>query len=218
VLAVTGMTLATITSERQKAEQLVRGQAQALVKSIAFLTAAPDLDRFLEHVLRVMVEELRGSGGVLWLPDHEAEVLRLHLEYVEGHILTAADTVYPAGKQLIPLEESPVPLDPDSWGKTRFYSEGDPRISNEMWQYLSHVGARGLLSVPMVLGRETIGWITVRARQSQIPDLASTIGIAEALARQATLAIQMAKLGEQARDSAVLAERIRIARAEGRLP
>ena len=76
-----------------------------------------------------MIEELRGSGGVLWLPDHEAEALRLHLEYVEGHILTAADTVYPAGSQLIPLEESPVPLDPDSWGKTRFYSEGDPRIS-----------------------------------------------------------------------------------------
>jgi hypothetical protein len=63
VLAVTGMTLVAITSERQKAEQLARGQAQALVKSIAFLTAAPDLDRFLEHVLRVMIEELRGSVG-----------------------------------------------------------------------------------------------------------------------------------------------------------
>jgi hypothetical protein len=43
-----------------------------------------------------MVEKLWGSGGALWLPDHEAEALRLHLEYVEGHILTAADTVYPA--------------------------------------------------------------------------------------------------------------------------
>jgi hypothetical protein len=100
VLAVTGMTLVAITSERQKAEQLARGQAQALVKSIAFLTAAPHLDRFLEHVLRVMIEDLRGSGGVLWLPDHETEALRLHLEYVEGRILTAADTVYPAGINL----------------------------------------------------------------------------------------------------------------------
>ncbi len=40
----------------------------------------------------------------------------------------------------------------------------------------------------------------------------STLGFAEALGQQATLAIQMARLSEQARESAVLAERNRLAR------
>jgi signal transduction histidine kinase len=45
-----------------------------------------------------------------------------------------------------------------------------------------------------------------------MPNLDSKIGFIEALARQATLAIQMARLGEQARESAVLTERNRMAR------
>jgi signal transduction histidine kinase len=64
----------------------------------------------------------------------------------------------------------------------------------------------------MLLGEATIGWVTVRSGERQMPSLDSKVGFIEALSRQATLAIQMAKLGEQARESAVLTERNRMAR------
>jgi signal transduction histidine kinase len=71
---------------------------------------------------------------------------------------------------------------------------------------------RTLLTVPMVLGNETVGWICVRSSAADPTELESKIYLAEALAGQATLAVQMARLNEQARQAAVLEERNRIAR------
>jgi signal transduction histidine kinase len=57
-----------------------------------------------------------------------------------------------------------------------------------------------------------VGWICVRSSKADPVELESKIYLAEALAGQATLAVQMARLSEQARQAAVLAERNRIAR------
>jgi signal transduction histidine kinase len=81
-----------------------------------------------------------------------------------------------------------------------------------MQRPVKSIGAKGLLRVPMLLGEATIGWVTVRSGERQMPNLDSKIGFIEALSRQAALAIQMVRLGEQARESAVLAERNRMAR------
>jgi len=64
----------------------------------------------------------------------------------------------------------------------------------------------------MAVGERAIAWMTVRSDEKRLADPDSTLGFAEALAQQATLAIQMARLSEQASESAVLAERNRIAR------
>jgi len=78
--------------------------------------------------------------------------------------------------------------------------------------YINSLGVHTLLTVPMMLGKETVGWICVRSSKSDARELESKLYIAEALAGQATLAVQMARLGEQARQAAVLEERNRIAR------
>jgi signal transduction histidine kinase len=52
----------------------------------------------------------------------------------------------------------------------------------------------------------------VRSSKADPSDLESKIHLAEALANQATLAVQMARLGDRAREAAILAERNRIAR------
>jgi signal transduction histidine kinase len=107
---------------------------------------------------------------------------------------------------------TPMVLGPEASNATRFFSEGDPDIPNNVWRYLRSIGAKGLLRLPMLLGEATIGWVTVRSGERQMPNLDSKIGFIEALSRQATLAIQMARLGEEARESAVLTERNRMAR------
>jgi len=78
--------------------------------------------------------------------------------------------------------------------------------------YIMSLGVRALLTVPMVLGKETVGWICIRSSRMDTREMKSNIRVAEALAGQATLAIQMARLAEQARQAAVLEERNRIAR------
>ncbi|MGH8468290.1 MAG: sensor histidine kinase [Gammaproteobacteria bacterium] len=240
VLSVTGMTLAAVTSEhrgaemalqrrttelaqlnlalsseivqRKRAERLARGQTEALAKSLVFLAAEPDLEKFWGHALKAMVEELEGTGGGLWFPDYDARVLRLYLECVDGRIRTAAESVHPAARQSIPFAESPMSLDHDEGSRARFYSEDNPAIPPAMSKYLRAIGAKSLLSVSMVVGERAIAWMTVRSDEGRLADPDSTLGFAEALAQQATLAIQMARLSEQARESAVLAERNRIAR------
>ena len=240
ILSVTGMTLAAVTSQhreaemalrrrttelaelnlalsseivqRKRAERLARGQTEALAKSLVFLSAEPDLETFWGHALKAMVEELEGTGGALWFPDYDARVLRLYLECVDGRILTAAESAHPAARKSISFEESPMSLDHDDESKAHFYSEGDPTVPPAMSKYLETIGAKNLLSVSMVVGERAIAWMTVRSDQRRLADPDSTLGFAEALGQQATLAIQMARLSEQARESAVLAERNRLAR------
>jgi signal transduction histidine kinase len=240
ILSVTGMTLAAVTSQhrraemalrrrttelaelnlalsseiiqRKRAERLARGQTEALAKSLVFLSAEPDLETFWGHALKAMVEELEGTGGALWFPDYDARVLRLHPECADGRILTAAESAHPAARKSISFEESPMPLDHDEGSRAQFYSEGDPAVPPAMSKYLRTIDAKSLLSVSMVVGERAIAWMTVRSDESRLPDPDSTLGFAEALGQQATLAIQMARLSEQARQSAVLAERNRIAR------
>ena len=198
--------------QRKQAEHLARGQRDALAKALLFLTAESDLDKFLGHVLKVMVDELRGIGGALWFPDRDAGSVRLHLEYVDGHMVSAAHSKYPAPGDPMFFEHPSKLLGPEASNETRFFSEGDPDVLNDVWRYLRSIGARGLLRLPMLLGEATIGWVTVRSGERQMPNLDSKIGFIEALSRQATLAIQMARLGEEARESAVLTERNRMAR------
>ncbi|MGQ0591783.1 MAG: sensor histidine kinase [Gammaproteobacteria bacterium] len=240
ILSVTGMTLAAVTSEhrgaemglrrrttelaelnlalsseivqRKRAERLARGQTEALAKSLVFLASEPDLETFWGHALKAMVEELEGTGGALWFPDYGARLLRLHLECVDGRILTAAESAHPAARKSISFEEGPISLDHDDESRAHFYSEGDPAVPSAMSKYLRTIGAKSLLSVSMVVGERAIAWMTVRSDERRLADLDSTLGFAAALGQQATLAIQMARLSEQARESAVLAERNRLAR------
>jgi signal transduction histidine kinase len=78
--------------------------------------------------------------------------------------------------------------------------------------YIQSLGVQLLLTVPMLLGKETVGWICVRSGKTDPREMEDKIPLAEALANQATLAVQMARLGERAREAAILAERNRIAR------
>ena len=203
ILSVTGMTLAAVTSEhrgaemalrrrttelaelnlalnseivqRKRAERLARGQTEALAKSLVFLSTEPDLESFWGHALKAMVEELEGTGGALWFPDYDARVLRLHLECVEGRILTAAESAHPAARQSISFEESPMSLDHDDEGRAHFYSEGDPAVPPAMSKYLRSIGAKNLLSVSMVVGERAIAWMTVRSDERRLADPDSTL-------------------------------------------
>jgi signal transduction histidine kinase len=198
--------------EHRTAEELARGQSQMLIQSMSFLAAESNLDTFLGHVLKVTVQQLDGVGGTLWFPDPLTGTTRLHLEYLDKRIIPACESQHPAVLRPLPVGGRGVSTFPIEHAETYVLSGAVAGMPEENRAYIYSLGVRTLLTVPMILGRETVGWICVRSSQADLAELERKIHLAEALANQATLAVQMARLGEQAREAAVLSERNRIAR------
>ncbi|MBI3530506.1 MAG: GAF domain-containing sensor histidine kinase [Betaproteobacteria bacterium] len=200
-----------VVQHRMVAE-LARGQSEMLIQSLNFLAAESNLDKFLGHVLKVTVQQLQGVGGTLWFPDATTNSIRLHLEYLDSRIIPAAESHHPAVLHPLPAGGRPVSTFPMARAETYVLSGEVGGMPEENRAYINSLGVHTLLTVPMMLGKETVGWICVRSSKSDAKELESKLYIAEALAGQATLAVQMARLGEQARQAAVLEERNRIAR------
>ena len=204
--------LAAEVEQHRRAEALAHGQARMLIESLEVLTNEPDIDRFLGHVLEVTVQQLEGVGGTLWFPDPANDSVRLHLEYLESRIIRAGESHHPAVLRPLPVGGSGVstfPVERPEMYLMEDAVDGMPEVNRA---YINSLGVRTLLTVPMVLGIETVGWICVRSSKDDPKEMQAKIPLAEALASQATLAVQMARLGEEARRAAVLAERNRIAR------
>ncbi|HWQ39934.1 MAG TPA: GAF domain-containing sensor histidine kinase [Burkholderiales bacterium] len=198
--------------QHRKAAELARGQSEMLIQSLNFLAAESNLDKFLGHVLKVTVQQLRGVGGTLWFPDPVTGTTRLHLEYVDSRIIPASESHHPAVSHPLPVGGRPVSTFPTDRAETYVLWREVSGMPEENRAYIQSLGVRTLLTVPMLLGMETVGWICVRSSDPDPTELERKTYLAEALAGQATLAVQMARLHEQARQAAVLEERNRIAR------
>src|SRR5882672_1369432 len=198
--------------QRRTAEDLARSQTRMLIRSLGILAAESNLDNFLGHVLKVTVQQLNCVGGTLWFPDAVTGGIRLHLEYLDGRVISASESRHPAVMRPLPVGGRGVSTFPTDGPETYLLSHTIAGMPEENRAYIQSLGVRALLTVPMMLGRETVGWICVRSVKQDSSDLDDKIHLAEALANQATLAVQMARLGERAREAAVLGERNRIAR------
>ena len=198
--------------QRRAAEEVARSQTRVLVRSLGILAGGSSLDTFLGHLLKVTVQQLHCEGGTLWFPDPQGGGIRLHLEYVNGRMLGAAESRHPAVLRPVSVGGKGISTFPTEGPETYMMSDQIDGMPEENQAYLRSLGVRALLTVPMLLGRETVGWICVRSRERDPAQMEEKIHLAEALANQATLAVQMARLGEQAREAAVLSERNRIAR------
>ena len=194
------------------AAELARDQSAMLIKSLDILTSDSPLDTFLGHVLKTTVDQLEAVGGTLWFPDQDSGTARLHLEYVQGQMVNARHSSHPAVLFPPPIGGVPLSTFPDRRAETYLLCYEVAGMPDENRAYIMSLGVKSLLTVPMVLGQETVGWICIRSTRVDHDTMKSQIRVAESLAGQATLAMQMARLSETARQSAVLEERNRIAR------
>lgn len=198
--------------QHRMAAEIARSQTRMLIRSLGVLAKGAHLDRFLGHVLKLTVQQLNCVGGTLWFPDPLTGRIRLHLEYLDGRIVGATESRHPAALAPPPVGGKGVSTFPTTQPEIYLMSEHVEGMPEANRAYIQSLGVRALLTVPMNMGRQSIGWICLRSAKADPEDLESKIQLAEALANQATLAVQMARLSEQARDAAVLAERNRIAR------
>jgi PAS domain S-box-containing protein len=193
-------------------EQVARGQVEALTYSLDVLTTAPAPEKFLGQMLTTIGRLLGAQSVVLWLWDEASDSLVLRAA-VQGENLNAADPEHPYVK------------DPFAWKADKFLQEAiftgapvicedvehDPRFSSRTRKYLSSNGTKKVLSIPTLVRGHVKGFISVR-HEARPPYRPQEVELAQALAHQAMLAIQLNELAEQSRQAAILAERNRMAR------
>ncbi len=201
--------------ERQRAEQVSRGQTETLARTLTVLVAEPVLDNFLGYVLQAIAEQLGDQSGGIYLYNEECDTTILHINYENGQIERGTQITHPGAStqnpprqwdaQYMPLLRQKQILihDERDFTKSPVY---DPYRKNNAQR-----GIKTILVVPLLFGDTFLGNITLRStqRRDYKPE---ELELARVLAYQATLALQLTRLAEQAQQSAVLEERNRIAR------
>lgn len=199
-------------TQRRLAEELARGQSEMLIHSLEMLAVGANLDVFLGHVLKATVDQMGAVGGTLWFPEDDGGAARLHLEYIDGAIVDGTVSRHPAARRKLPAGGGPRSTFPDERAETYTLLHEVAGMPEENRAYIASLGVHALLTVPMKFGGELVGWICLRSNRPDPKEMHRKLRIAEALAGQATLAIQMARLNERIRQAALHEERNRIAR------
>jgi GAF domain-containing protein len=193
-------------------EQVARGQVEALIYSLDVLATASEPEKFLGQMLSTICRQLSGLSVALWLCNEPTESMTLQLITDS----TGASDIH---------ENRLLTNSPLSWGRNCGYQEllfaacsvlcedtaTDPRLCGEMRDYFLMTGVRKFLAVPIVAEGRVRGMITVRHAERP-PYRIEEVELAQALAHQVMLAIRITEVGEQSRQTAILAERNRMAR------
>jgi PAS domain S-box-containing protein len=193
-------------------ERVARGQVEALTYSLDVLATAPAPDKFLGQMLSTIGRMLGAQSVILWLLDETNESLVLRA-WAEGANFVEVDSDHPFIKN------------PSSWKqdpglRELLFSgapvacedmENDPYTSSELREYFKSGGTKKFLRIPTLVGGRVKGFIGIR-HGGRAPYRPEEIELAQALAHQAMLAIQLNEFAEQSRQAAVLEERNRLAR------
>ena len=193
-------------------EQVARGQVEALAQSLNVLATAPEPEKFVGQMLSTIGRLLSAQSVLLWFFDESTDSLVLRL-MAEGTRLVTPDPQHPWAKNPLSWKQNPAiqellftagPVVCDD-------VETDARVKGEWHDYLKKNGTKRFMAVPILVGGHVRGIIAIRHadRASYRPE---EIELAQALAHQVMLAIQLNEFAEQGRRAAVLEERNRMAR------
>src|SRR6267143_3405583 len=215
---------------------LARGQLDALTHTLDALAQESDPDRLLEHVLRTIIEQWGAHSVSVWDREPNGDGLELFAMIEDGRFQTRSGAMHPAARRTTLVQDHPVWREMLHTGLHAVVEVIDLPIvrvrvgsgRNAIWrevlddsesapalmlfkEHLRELGVHTILFVPMFVAGRVAGFIGIRFtlkrdfRQEEVE-------LTQALAHQATLAIQLTRLSVQSRQSAVIAERNRMAR------
>jgi PAS domain S-box-containing protein len=192
-------------------EKFARGQAEALTQTLDALARESAPDRLVEHVLRTITEQLDAYSSSVWRREEGSSFLAFEFAFEKGRLVTKADEVIAKMNPTLNIEAV--------WPWPEIFRTGEPSVLEDIRQgsdfpWRARLLAQGvvtILSVPMLIAGQVAGVIGIRFTQERRfrPE---EVELAKALANQAMLAIQLTRLSAQSRQSAVMAERNRMAR------
>jgi PAS domain S-box-containing protein len=191
--------------------QLARGQTEALTRTLDALAKESAPDRLVEHVLRTITEQLEAHSSSVWLRNEGTGLVSFEFAFEEGRLLTKSDAALARISPTLKIE--------DVWPWPEIFRTGKPGVLEDIRQgpsfpWRDHVLSLGVISiliVPMLIAGRVEGVIGIRfTRQRSFR--AEEMELAQALAHQAMLALQLRRLARQSRQAAIAAERNRMAR------
>ena len=207
-LGVLNEALRAEVAERRRAEQVARGQTEIILRSLDSIRGQASVDAFVEGVLRTIVEQLGGMGASLWLPEDENGVGRVVLDFDMAQFRRGEDIDHPGrtARGNVHLRdgqwtgENPQPIVLDA-----HYIDTDP--SYEAFRpWARRLGIRTVLVLPLIYRSRLNGTLAIRFDHDHVFSR-DDLQLTSALALHATLSLQLARLGNEARETAVLRER-----------
>lgn len=200
------------TAHKRMAE--LAKENETLKRAICKLAAAPELDAFLHNVMSAAADQVGACSSELFLYDSSSHTLSMQAYVEEGQLVDIATD----DRMAVWRIPTPASITP-SWerlisqGKSVVYmmdgTETTTWPHGTLWhQQMGHVK---IMVSPLLIGDRAIGFIGF-CFDRPIAIAAEQMELAQVLANQATLAIQLNRLAEQVSQSAVLEERNCMAR------
>ena len=209
--------LRDITERKKAAEalrasaQVARGQAEALTRTLDALTRESAPEKLVEHVSRTIIGQLDAHSSGVWLRSEAAGQVSFEFAFENGTLLTKSDAALAKVSPTLKIE--------DVWPWPEVFRTGRPYVLKHIregpsfpWrEHLLSLGVVTILIVPMLIAGRVEGVMGIRftRERSFRPE---ELELAQALAHQTMLAIQLGRLSRQSRLAAVAAERNRMAR------
>ncbi|MEO0948783.1 MAG: GAF domain-containing sensor histidine kinase, partial [Cyanobacteria bacterium J06641_5] len=211
---------ALLEREREKAArarvaELARTN-EAISKTLTTLAASPELDLFLGHILAEMAQKLGACKAHLFLYDRLANTLTQRVTVQDGRVYLGAAPRDPE------MFARPIPADITP-GWKYIIDSAKPLTHDENGAYDEEIwwpealawhksqGHRAITCIPMKAGKQPVGFIGF-CFYERIAFTDEQFEFMQALANQAIVAIQLTRLAEQSKNTALTDERNRLAR------
>ena len=143
-------------------EQLARGQAEALTRTLDALAKESAPDRLVEHVLRTITEQLEAHSSSVWLRNEGTGLVSFEFAFEAGRLLTKSDAALAKISPTLKIE--------DVWPWPEIFRTGKPacwRIFDKghsfPWrEHVLSLGVITILIVPMLIAGQVEGVIGIR--------------------------------------------------------
>lgn len=162
-----------------------------LFEAMAIVTSDLALDTVLDAVSRQMVEALKADLCIIsrWpLQQKQLDVMQAY----------AGPGVKRPVPQVRPLKDSSTPQIVLQSQKSVYLEINAPTISPDEKRWLKELGVKTLFLIPLIYRRQTIGLVEIGRIHTLEPVTASELRLAETMTAQATVAIEHARLYDEA--------------------
>jgi signal transduction histidine kinase len=194
---------------KERATELAKAN-EALRECLDSLASVPELDDFLGQVMAAITRQLDAVSSSLGMLNHEQNTLTLELIFQGGRVMSPAEASYPESSLSLSLDEQVGATFLDQPTTVIHLLDPHSPIPEARRSYLLGLGVKILLIIPLSSGGQVNGQLAFRFNEERTFD-PEELEIARALATQASLAIQLTRLANTAKQSAVLEERNRLA-------
>ena len=203
---------------RRRADCMAAMQAEVVQLALDLLVREPDIEGFFGGLTKTMVEDTESHACAVWLIDDEQTRCDFWMAFVNDRLYTQCradldSLTFPhesLGRHLMAFTPG--------WSQTVEYEHDDARLPDDVRAFHRAAGVQGMVVTPLVVGASNLGWMKISSRTR--PDCPDAhwwrVGLIEAIARQAALALHFNRLVERSRleerRKATLEERNRLAR------